>query len=168
MNKFNFKWLFTNQLNNSKNISLTINLDIDDNAFNDLVGFRKLTINDVAEKYEFDFFTEERIKKFEYLVREIKETKSNILVGNAGYDLNDLKIIGSLLKKEKLKIHTVFIRSEKRRNADLLEGQELYRNHNRWIDFYPGQIEDVHQEKENNLKEIKDYFEGTETLIVEI
>ncbi|WP_029272826.1 hypothetical protein [Flavobacterium sp. KJJ] len=168
MDILDFIWHRANQVSNKKKISFTINLSLDENEFAGLEDFYKISINDIAKKYGFDIYTDERIKKFECLIKEIKYSEGNILVANAGYNVGDFNIINSLLTKENLQIHTVFIRSEKRRNADLKEGQELYNNLNRWIDFYPGQIEDVHQKREDNLKEIIDYFQSTKTLIEEV
>jgi len=156
MNIFDFIKHSRNQFDNKKNICFTIDLSLNEYAFDVLEDFYKTSIHDIAKKYQFDVFTDELISKFEYLIKEIKASENHILVANAGYNVSDFKIINSLLAKENLHIHTIFIRSEERRNADLTEGQKMYQNFNRWIDFYPGQIEDVHQEKEDNLKEIKD------------
>lgn len=157
-----------NQSNIQKEIYLTIDLVIDDKVFDNLIDFHKTYTTHLIQKYKYDILVDEKTKEFEYLVKAIKRFKGNILIGNACYNLSDLKVVISLLAKVNLQLNKIFIRSESRRAADLIEGQELYRNHNRWIDFYPGQVEEVHQKNENNLKEIKDYFEGSNILIVEV
>ncbi|WJS94687.1 hypothetical protein NYQ10_21640 [Flavobacterium johnsoniae] len=155
-----------NQSSDQKIICLTVNLPVNESVFDDLVDFCKINIHEINEKYNFDSYTGERIKKYENLVKEIKKLEGDILIGNAAYNVEDFKVCNSLFAKNNLQIKTVFIRSEERRNADLNEGQQLYRDHNRWIDFYPGQIEDVHQKNEDNLKEIIDYFQGSDTILI--
>lgn len=168
MNLLKFLKSRTNQYKIQREIYLTIDLVIDDKVFDNLIDFRKAYISDLIQKYNYDMLVDEGKTELEYLVKELKNIEGNILIGNACYNLNELKLVNSLLSKVNLQINKIFIKSESRRAADLIEGQELYRNHNRWIDFYPGQVEEVHQLNENNLKEIKDYFKGSNVLVVEV
>ncbi|TDW48714.1 hypothetical protein EV144_103231 [Flavobacterium sp. 270] len=150
------------------NISLTVNLDVEDKVFNDFSDIYKANLEKLIKEYKYDMFVDEYQIKFKYLVQEIKKLNRDILVGNASYNLDNLKLIIALLNENNLEIQKIFIPSLSRRIASLIEGQEMYRNHSRWIDFYPGQVEEIHQERENNYLEIIKYFEDKKTVVVEI
>lgn len=150
------------------NISVTVNLDVEDKVFNDFSDIYKANLEKIIKEYKYDMFVDEYQIKFKYLVQEIKKLNRDILVGNASYDLDNLKLIIALLNENNLEIQKIFIPSVSRRIVSLIEGQEMYRNHSRWIDFYPGQVEEIHQERENNYLEIIKYFEDKKTVVVEI
>jgi hypothetical protein len=150
------------------NVFLTIDLEIGDKVFDDFSGFYKASINTIIEKCNYDMLVDNYQIKFKYLVQEIIKLNKDVLVGNVCYNLEDLKLIIALFNESNLEIQKVFIPSVSRRILTLLEGQKLYRDHNRWIYFYPGQIEDVHEKKENNYLEILKYFENSKIKIIEI
>jgi hypothetical protein len=77
------------------------------------------------------------------------------LIGSAGYEYDHFANIHSVLRKNSRAITAIFIPSPDRLAAELKEGQELYRLHNRWLDFPLGHIEDVHEKRLKTISEIK-------------
>lgn len=150
------------------NVFLTINLDVNDKVFDVFSGFYKANIDTIIKKYNYDMFVDEYQLKLKYLVEEIKVLNRDVLIGNVCHSLEDLKLIISLADENHFEIEKVFIPSVSRRILTLLEGQRIYSELNRWIDFYPGQIEEVHQKNEDNYLEIIKYFENNKTRIIEI
>lgn len=150
------------------NICFTVNLELNDKVFDDLKYFHKVHISAIADKYKYDLFSDDTLMKYGYLVQEIKSINADILIQNAFYDLNDLKVLISLLNKEDLEIYKIFIPSVSRRIARLIEGQEMYSNFSRWLDFYPGQIEEIHESREKKYLEINEYFTDKKTAVIEI
>ena len=50
----------------------------------------------------------------------------------------------------------------------LADGQKAYREHNRWLNFYPGEIEENHKYFEQRIITLKEKYRNTETKISEI
>lgn len=151
-----------------KKVGLTFELDINDSVFIDYKKIKKINIGEINSKYGYDILKDDRNTKNENIVKEIISSESDIIIGYGFYELMDLVDINNKLKNTKFRLNQIFIPSEERRNRELKEGQKLYQEHNRWIDFYPGQVEDVHKSKEKKYYEIKKYFSNSNIEIVEI
>lgn len=169
--KQNWRMKLFNFLKNKielKKVGLTFELDINDSVFIDYKKIKKINIGEINSKYGYDILKDDRNTKNENIVKEIISSESDIIIGYGFYELMDLVDINNKLKNTKFRLNQIFIPSEERRNRELKEGQKLYQEHNRWIDFYPGQVEDVHKSKEKKYYEIKKYFSNSNIEIVEI
>ncbi len=73
-----------------------------------------------------------------------------------------------MLKPHQLTVNKILVPNESKRNKKLADGQKAYRDHSRWLHFYPGEIEDIYKEFEAEIKTLKARYENTETQILEI
>jgi hypothetical protein len=117
-------------------IFLTYNLNSNEACFDYLTDVLKTDSTTLLNKYSYDIFKHTNDQRISFIAEELKICNTNILVGSAGYAYEDFKKISLHLNEAGLTIDTIFIPSESRRAAELREGQEIYRLHNRWIDFY--------------------------------
>ncbi|MBP2616856.1 hypothetical protein [Chryseobacterium jejuense] len=122
----------------------------------------------MPEKYEYHSSKEYQLKKLEYISDEIMNSEYNILICNTGLSITDFDTLSEMLKLHELAINKILIPNESKRNKKLADGQEAYRNHSRWLHFYPGEIEDIYNEFEAEIKSLKTRCENTETKILEI
>ncbi|SDJ57645.1 hypothetical protein SAMN05421542_3863 [Chryseobacterium jejuense] len=122
----------------------------------------------MPEKYEYHSSKEYQLKKLEYISDEIMNSEGNILICNTGLSITDFDTLSEMLKLHELAINKILIPNESKRNKKLADGQEAYRNHSRWLHFYPGEIEDIYNEFEAEIKSLKTRCENTETKILEI
>ena len=157
-------------LKSPKNIKVILTLQICEPSLKitEFESFKIINCYEVLEKYDYDLLKDSNQKRIEYLSEEIINSESNILICDTGFSITDFHKISEILKSSKLNIDKILVPNESKRNKKLQEGQEMYRNHNRWIDFYPGQIEDIHNDFELIIKNLKSRYENTKTEILEI
>lgn len=151
-----------------KNVILTLQVCEPELNISEFVSFKIVNCFEVLQKYNYDLLKDSNLKRLEYIADEIINSENNILICDTGLSITDFHIISEMLNPNELTIDKILVPKESKRNQKLVEGQEMYRNHNRWIDFYPGQIEDIHNEFELIIKNLKTRYENTETKILEI
>jgi len=150
----------------SKMVSIAISLNIRDKAFDNL-NCIKIDRPYISERYNYDYVKDSREKKLDYFISEIINSDIDVLVGDFCYNLTDLIQVAKLLKKHRLAINMIYIPSEERRIEKLAYGKTLYK-YNRWLDFYPGEIEDEYRKFESVIEEIENYYRDTITTIMEV
>jgi hypothetical protein len=133
---------------------LTYNLNVNEPCFDYLTDVCKINSSDVLSKYSYDLLKHTSHQRLSFITDEILKTNQNILIGSAGYTFNDFLSIHAALRKSNRAVTAIFVPSEDRLAAELKEGQEIYRLHNRWLDFPPGHIEDVHEKRLKIISEI--------------
>lgn len=137
---------------------LTYNLDVNETCFDSLTDVHKINSSDLLTKYAYDLLKHTSHQRLSFITEEILKTNGNILIGSAGYTYNDFHSIDTALRKSDRVVTTIFVPSADRLAAELKEGQEIYRLHNRWLDFAPGHIEDVHEQRVKTISEIVNGF----------
>ncbi len=160
------KYLFTSQ----KKISIILTLQISESDLDnsEYVNFKIVNCFDMPERYEYHSSKEYHLKKLEFIYDEIMNSEDHILICNTGLSITDFGTLIEILKQHQLTINKILVPNESKRNKKLAEGQEAYRNHSRWLHFYPGEIEDIYNEFEMEIKSLKARCENTETKILEI
>lgn len=146
---------------------LTYNLNVNESCFDYLTDICKIDSSDLLDKYGYDLLKHKAHQRLAFIAEEILKSSGDILVGSAGYSYSDFMSIHTALRKNNRAVTTIFIPSQQRLAAELKEGQEIYRQHNRWLDFYPGQIEDVHEKRLKAINEIRSGFINTGVKVVE-
>lgn len=149
------------------NIFLTYNLNVNETCFDDLTAIYKINSSDLLGKYAYDLLKHTNHERLAFMTEGILKATESILVGSAGYNYSDFMTIHTMLQKNNRAVTAIFIPSQQRLAADLKEGQEIYRLHNRWLDFPPGHIEDVHEQRLKIVDEIKNRFVITVIKIIE-
>lgn len=160
-----------NQLPESKNrISVILTLQIAEPEVNvsEFAGFRIINSHEILEKHNYCPPQDSHLKKLEYISEEIINSEDPILICETGLSTMDFDIISEILRPYELIINKILVPNPSKRNKKLAEGQEMYRNHSRWLHFYPGEIEDIYNDFEEEIKDLKTRYENTQTEIQEI
>lgn len=164
----NFIKKYFSKSKNKINAILTLQLSEPDIKNSEFVNFKIVDCSEVLQKNNYNPLKDSNLKILEYISEEIINSEDNILIYNAGLSITDFDSISEMLKPYELTIDKILVPNESKRNQQLAEGKEAYRNHNRWLHFYPGEIEDMHNEFELKIKNLKTKYENTETKILEI
>ena len=101
------------------------------------------------------------------LSKKIIETNTDLIIGDAVWNLSDVLSIEKRLNIANKSIDRVYIPSSERRKKSLAKSQEDYKNHSRWIDEPPGRLEELYDEFTETLKQLKNGLEKTNIQIVE-
>jgi hypothetical protein len=150
-------------MHNQKLIYLTVGIDAEDRAFAEL-DVDKIDCGILLSEYDLLKHTNEDRLKF--LAIGILQYPTNIFVAHALYSADDIVFLNGLLKSKKQSIHKVYIPSPNRMDNQLREGQKMVTEHNRWLDYRPGEIEDIHTAFQNRLDEIQKRFSKSTIQIV--
>ena len=151
-----------------KIVCLTIRCSKSEIDFEEFKNFTIYDCYEVLKKYNFDSQKDSNLKQIEYISTEIINSKTDIMICDFDLEIIDIDKISEKLKVYNLFVNKIIVPNKMKRNKLLADGQEMYRNHNRWLDFYPGQIENIHNEREREIKFLKSYYENTETEILEL
>lgn len=160
-----------NQLSKSKNkinVILTLQISEPDLNVSEFAGFKIVNCYEMLEKYNYDSSHDSHLKKLEYISEEIINSEDPILICDTGLSTMDFDIISEILRPYKLTINKIVVPNPSKRNKKLAEGQKMYREHSRWLHFYPGEIEDIYNDFEEEIKDLKIRYKNTETKILEI
>ncbi len=150
------------------NVILTLRICEPHLNISEFENFEIINCYEVLEKYNYDLLKDSNIKRIEYVVDKILNSKTNVLICDTNFEILDFHKIIEMLEPNKLNIDKILVPNETKRNEWLAEGQETYKNHSRWMDVRPGQLEEIYEEFEYKIKKLKSRYENTETKIVEI
>ncbi|WP_421498081.1 hypothetical protein [Flavobacterium columnare] len=142
----------------NKIIILTLEINKPHLNIDEFKNFEIMNCYELLEKQNYDSLNDSNEKRIEYIANEIINSKINILICDVCFSITDFDKISELLKPNKLIINKILVPNESKRKSKLLDGQEIYRNHSRWLDFYPGQIEEIHEEFEMKIKNKKNKY----------
>lgn len=140
-----------------KKIYLTFDLDADDSSFVHLDA-QKIPAHVVLSNVLYDPLKHKTSDRIRLIATEIIRSNGDILVGQAGFSASEFAAIESRLLANGLHLNTIFVPGESRQKQRLKEGHELYANHNRWLNYYPGEIDDIHGAWVNNINGIVKAF----------
>ena len=132
--------------------------------FDFIKSISTISIFENDKKYNPDGQSITQTQSIKNLISEIKKTETDVLVYGSFFELKYIIDFKKRLKKTNHYLFEIYVLSAVKRHLQLLEGQELYRNHSRWLDFYPGEIEDIHKQREDNINEITKYFSSLKML----
>ncbi|ROS11413.1 hypothetical protein EDF65_3825 [Chryseobacterium nakagawai] len=157
-----------NLLKKKITVILTLQVSKQDINISEFAGFKIVSCHDILQKFNYRSSIESHEKKLKYISEEIIHSKDDILICDLKVSITSFDTLTEMLKPHQLTINKILVPNESKRNKKLAEGQEAYRNHSRWLHFYPGEIEDIYREFEAKIKSLKTRYENTETEILEI
>lgn len=163
--------IIENNLSESKkriNVILTYRIDESDIKNSEFAHFKIVDFSDILLKNNYHPSKDSQLNELEYLSKEIINSEDNIVIYNTGSSLEDFDIISEMLKPYDLIINNILVPNKSKRDQQLAEGKELYRNHSRWLNFYPGEIEENHKKFAEKIETLKAKYQNTETKISEI
>lgn len=150
------------------NVILTFRIDESDIKSSEFANFKIVDFSDVLLKNNYHPSKDSKLNKLEYLSKEIINSEDNIVIYNTGSSLEDFDTISEILKPYELIINNILVPNESKRKQQLADGQKAYRDHSRWLHFYPGEIEENHKYFEQKIKTLKAMYQNTETKVLEI
>ncbi len=141
-----------------KKICLTIDIDVNDECFDDFLNFEKINIGDIimGEKISLEPFELEEVRG-KIVAKRIRKVEKNLLIGFAIKNRNDLKIVLELSERKKEYIFKVYFDNDKRKNATIEKYKKDYSLHSRWLDYSPEYVENSYKEFDNEVEKIKVY-----------
>ncbi|MGN7864655.1 hypothetical protein [Chryseobacterium sp. 22458] len=153
-----------------KNIHIILTLQVPkaDINISEFKGFKIVNCSDILEKYNYRSSVDSDQKKLEYLSEKIIHSEDHILICNTGLSIPEFDTLSEMLKPHQLTINKILIPNESKRKKKLAEGQKAYRDHSRWLHFYPGEIEDIYKAFEAEIQTLKTRYENTGTKILEV
>lgn len=167
ISKLKLKVSSNSKSNHSNKIYLTLELGLDEIIIQDLITFSKLYRNDILDEFGYDILKDSEEKAIDLLSKKIIETNTDLIIGDAVWNLSDVLSIEKRLNIANKSIDRVYIPSSERRKKSLAKSQEDYKNHSRWIDEPPGRLEELYDEFTETLKQLKNGLEKTNIQIVE-
>ena len=172
MNKWTDKLKFgaskSSNYDKSHKIFLTQDLKLDIDEFKNLTNFTKVYRYDILDEYGYDMLKDKEKKAHEFLSKKIIENETDLIIGNAFWNLSDVLSIEKLINKGNKSIDRLYIPSPERREKLLAVSQESFKNFNRWIDEPPGRLEEVYEKATNSLKKLKKGLKNMNIEVVEI
>lgn len=163
--------IIENDLSESKkkiNVILTYRIDESDIKNSEFADFKIVDFSDILQKNNYNPQKDSELNKLEYLSKEIINSEDNIVIYNTGSNLEDFDTISEMLKPHELIINNILVPNEAKRQQQLADGQKAYRDHSRWLNFYPGEIEENHKKFAEKIETLKTKYQNTETKISEI
>lgn len=163
--------MIKNNLSKSKKkikVILTYRIGESDIKSSEFSNFKIVDFSDVLLKNNYHPSEHSELNKLEYLSKEIINSEDNIVIYNTGSSLEYFDAVSEMLKPYKLIINNILVPNESKRKQQLADGQKAYREHSRWLNFYPGEIEENHKYFAEKIKTLKAKYQNTETKISEI
>lgn len=163
--------IIENNLSASKKkikVILTYRIDESDIKNSEFAHFKIVDFSDILLKNNYHPEKDSELNKLEYLSKEVINSEDNIAIYNIRLSLEDFDTISELLKPHELIINNILVPNEAKRQQQLADGQKAYRDHSRWLNFYPGEIEENHKYFAEKIKTLKAKYQNTETKILEI
>ena len=158
----------TQNYDKSNKIFLTLELNLDEDIFKSLINFKKVYRNEILDEFGYDLLKDKEDKAKEFLSKKITESDTDLVIGNAVWDLSDILSLETLINRANKSIDRVYIPSTERRKKSLLKSQEDYKNHSRWIDEPPGRLEELYDKFTDNLEHLKNGLDKTNIEVMEI
>lgn len=157
-------------LNEKKSIRtyLTLNLDVSLPEFDDLNSFEKINKVEIPDPNPQLEYSKQKEHEFKLLISKINSSTTDILIGYAFWNINDLKLIQKELNVSGKNISGVYLPSLKRREKILAQSLKEYAVHNRWTDYPPGYIEQQFEKSSDNIESIKNELKKSNIKIIEI
>ena len=147
-------------------VYLTISIEKKDLNSADFDEFVIINAWEILEEKGYDLLKDNNDVRINHLISEIDKRAEKILICNAGFNVEDLNKI-SLNLKSKV-VNKIIMPSQDRREKQLAESIEFDRKHNRWTNFYPGELEDNYNNFGEILSKIKNNYIKHETKVVEV
>ncbi|GAA5097276.1 hypothetical protein GCM10023210_32120 [Chryseobacterium ginsengisoli] len=160
-----------NNLSESKkriNVILTYRIDESDIKSSEFAHFKIVDFSDILLKNNYHPSKDSELNELEYLSKEIINSEDNIVIYNTRLSLEDFDTISEMLKPHELIINNILVPNDSKRQQQLANGQKAYREHSRWLNFYPGEIEENHKKFAEKITTLKAKYQNTETKVSEI
>jgi len=125
-----------------RKIYLTINLNVNDECFDNLNDCSKKNIREIFNQKQVNqkSFELEKIRG-KVVAQEIIENETNLLIGFAVKSRYDLETILELIRDKKIRISCIFFDDGERKRAAINKYKKDYSLHSRWLDYSPEFVE---------------------------
>ena len=147
-------------------VYLTIGIEKKDLNSADFDEFVIINAWEILKEKGYDSLKDNNDVRINHLINEIDKRVAKILICNAGFNVEDLNKI-SLNLKSKV-VNKIIMPSQDRREKQLAESIEFDRKHNRWTNFYLGELEDNYNNFGEILSKIKNNYINSETKVIEV
>ncbi len=111
-----------------RKIYLTVNVNVNDDCFNNLKNIEKLNFGEIPS------ISELKKERGEIIAERIIETKGDLLIGFAIQELDHLVNILEFLKEKELYILRIYHANDERRKESINEYKKKYAVNSRWLD----------------------------------
>lgn len=154
--------------NSSTRICLTLNLDVSLPEFDDLDNFERINKGEIPDPNPQLDYSKQKDHEFKLLISKINNSVTDILIGYAIWNIDDLKLIQKELNRHGKNISGVYLPSLTRREKILKQSLKEYAIYNRWTDYPPGYIEEQFEKSTDNIESIKNELKNSNIEIKEI
>lgn len=138
-------------------IYLTFEINADEPVFDFLGDIKKLNMGSLLTKYDFSILLHTEQQKLEFIVKEIRDQKEDLLLGYAFKLPEELVYIKKRLNEENILIQGIFIPSPARIKQTEAEAMKNAKLHGRWIGTSEQETEKVYLAYKNMINEIKSF-----------
>ncbi|KGE84858.1 MAG: hypothetical protein NXI26_24750 [bacterium] len=135
-----------------KKVFLTIDVNVNDKCFDDLLNFKKVNIIDIVNKEEINQLEKIRGK---VIAEKISEIEKDILIGFAVKNKNDLKTVLELSGRDNF--FKIYYDDGKRRKEKIEKYKQEYSLHARWLDYSSEFVENSFRSFDEEVKRINIY-----------
>ncbi|MCU0469835.1 MAG: hypothetical protein MUF58_14650 [Arcicella sp.] len=137
------------------NIYITIEIKETDSVFEKITNVEKLNEGIISKNEKFNPYISNDLNNLDLLTEELKGKRTDVLVGYACYNLEQILYLSNKLKENNQRLHTVFIPSPERLLKRKGEELDFTNKHGNFASFSPSQIEEGYQEWQRIYEEIK-------------
>ncbi len=152
----------------SYKIYVTLNVALNEKEFQNLTNFKKIYRHEILDEFGYDLLKDSEDKAQEFISKKIIESNTDLIIGNAIWNLSDVLSIEKKINKANKSIDRIYIPSVKRREKVLAESKDTYNNHSRWIDEPPGRLEELYDKFTTTLDGLKKELKKTNIQVIEL
>ena len=147
---------------------MTLGVGLSEDIIEDLETFQKVYRSDILDEFGYDILRDSEEKAIEFISKRIIKNNTDLIIGDAVWNLSDVLSIQKRIDKVNKSIDRVYVPSIERRRKSYVQAQEDYKNHSRWIDEPPGRLEENYDKFTETLNQLKSGLEKTTIQVVEI
>ncbi len=150
------------------NVFITVEIEETDTVFEKLFNLEKINISIISKNEKFDPYNFNKNDSLDILSEELKGKETEILIGYACYNIEQILYLSNKLKENNQRLHTVFIPSPERLLKVKEEELEFTHKHANWASCSPSQIEEGYLEWRKIYEEIKQALPKYSIEVIEV
>lgn len=150
--------LILSQMQPTRQIYLSIDINANDKCFRNLINCDKLNIGEIIRQQGSRVNPSELEKsRGKMVANRILNHPNDVFIGFAIRSQEDLETVMKSLKAKKLKITTIYVDNGKRREALIEKYRKDYALHSRWLDYSPAYMEQSYLDFDQQIENIRQY-----------
>ncbi len=131
-------------------VYITIGIDSNDNVFDSMINTNRINIGQIMVKNNFSIINNSNLDKLNLICKEIIEQKSNIVVGFAANDYEEIICLKNLLFSKNIFLTSIYIPSQDRLKREKEIALSNIEVNGRWLGISKREIEDQFLSLSNN------------------